>query len=313
VIREPRRLLRRVILLLGLVFFGLFLRKIELDDLRNIQFLTAKFVVAIIAINVFVLLLKTWRWHFLLSRFHIRLSQGALFRSVASGFSLGLVSPGTTGEFARILKLPVEPRYAVSTTLFEKVTDIGVLAYLSFMGIFFLAFPSAGLALSLVVPLLLVAGLSFAVVRSGVIRNAMSRMVIKSLRLDAIELGSIFSTLKSTRVVFVSILVSLLLWIAPGIQYYMICRALNIQISFQGLVMSFYGPYLLGVISMIPLGFGVFDLGASRMLVRSLNEASGLADVSIILFRSLSTLPLVLFGLTCFLYTMMRKNPKEST
>lgn len=306
-------MLKKITLVIGIILLVLFVRRISIDDLRNVQFVSLKFVVGMILVNSLVLGLKTWRWRVLLSQFDIRLPTLGIFRSVSSGFYLGLVSPGTAGEFARILRLPIQKQYGLSTIALEKVADIAVLFYLSIVGLAFLFFPGAHISLSLTVPLLFIGSVFFVAIRASRTSNKITKLLMKKFKLDEAQLENIILTLRKTHVVFLCIFVSLILWIIPGVQYYMICKAINIDITFQTLIISLYGPYLLGVISMIPLGFGIFDLGTSQMLYKSLSGGRDLANISVVLFRLLTTLPLVLFGFVCFLFTMLRKNSTELT
>lgn len=307
-------MLKKVTLVIGLVLFALFLREVSPNDLKSANLLSARLIVFVVAINGLALFLKAWRWHLLLLEFNVRLPRSALIRSVSSGFFLGLVSPGTAGEFGRVVNVPLEKSHGLSTIMLEKVADIGVLCCFSAVGVAFLLFPDANDALSLAVSFFLLCAMTVAIISAGrlFVAGRLVRIVCDRLRIDGIQLEHALLTLQKTRIVVLCVLVSVALWVIPGVQYYMICKALNIGITFQHLMVSFYGPYLLGVISMIPLGFGVFDFGAARM-IQSLGVGGEMINTGVVLFRSLSTLPLVLFGFICFLYSMMKKNSTEPT
>lgn len=293
-----------VIFAVGMVLFFLFFRRINIHDFQLVKLVDPTLIFLILIANVLVLLLKVWRWRFLLSQFNIRLSNLRLFKSVSSGFYLGLVSPGTSGEFARLLRVPIKTSYGISTIILEKIADIVVLFCFSSIGLLLLFVQKLNVFYSIILPLILIIVFVSILLRTSYIGGRGVQFIGNKLKLSQIQLNDIVFALKERHVILVSIIISIFLWIIPGIQYYLVCRAMTMDIDFRALVGSFYGPYLAGIISMIPLGLGVFDFGTSQVLSRVCRYSTQLSNISVLLFRLSVTLPLIFFGFVCFILTL---------
>lgn len=300
----------KLFLLIGVLCFFLFLKKISASDLKLLRLVEGNLIAFLIGMNGLVLLLKTWRWHILLSQLNITLPWRILFRSVSSGFYLGLVSPGTAGEFARILKVPVKPSLGLFTIALEKVTDLGVLVCFSIAGLVYWVYPEGGILLGAVIPLMILVVMVLSLGRMKKGTHPRIEWMFKRFKVKDMAWKEALPYFGRKGILCMSIGVSFLLWVIPGFQYYLICRAVHIDMSLQSLVISLYGPYLAGVLSMIPLGIGVFDIGASELL-RSISGGQEAIGISLLLFRLLTTLPLVLFGLICFLQIILRREERK--
>ena len=300
----------KLFLLLGVLCFFLFLRKISTSDLKLLRLVEGNLIALVIGINGFVLLLKTWRWHILLSQLNITLPWRILFRSVSSGFYLGLVSPGTTGEFARILKVPVKPSLGFFTIALEKVTDLGVLTCFSIAGLVYWVYPKGGILLGAVIPLMILVVMFLSLGSIKKWSHPRIEWMFKRLRVKDIAWKEALPYFGRKWILCMSIGVSFLLWVIPGFQYYLICRAIHIDIGIKSIIISLYTPYLAGVLSMIPFGLGVFEIGASQLLGR-ISGGQEAIGASLLLFRLLSTLPLVMFGLGCFIQIMLKRDGGE--
>jgi uncharacterized protein (TIRG00374 family) len=269
--------------------------------------LHSKAVSSIFILSILFLLLKTWRWSFLLRQFGIKLSRTTLLKSVASGFYLGLVTPGTSGEFARVINTPIGKSLGISIIILEKAADFILLFYFSSIGILFLCFPELDVKWSILFPLPFLGLFLIILWRIKPFFRFIKKKLLKKLNFSEDRFNNITEVLRGRNVIAVCVIVSALLWIIPGIQFYLICHAVQIDMHYKELVVSFYGPYLIGIVSMIPLGIGIFDIGTSNILSRLFHYSKELSNMSMLLFRILVTLPLVIFGFICFAFTMSRK------
>jgi uncharacterized protein (TIRG00374 family) len=299
-----------LLLIAGGFFFSIFISRIDYRGFLWLQKISIESLICIVGINAAVLFLKAWRWKYLLSHFGIHLRNGKLFYAVSAGMYLGLVSPGTSGEFGRIIKVPVRPSLGFLTIALEKAADLGVLLFISIGGMLYWIFPNRGF-LWVAIPSLIFLGvmvLSFGRVKDNVF--SCIEWICKRFTKREIAWEEMRAFAGRKDVLCMSIMVSLLLWIIPGVQYYLICKAIHADIGIKSIIMSLYTPYLAGVLSMIPFGLGVFEIGASHLLGRISGDHEAIS-ASLLLFRLLTILPLVLFGLGCFVQIMLRRDGGE--
>ena len=121
-----------ILFFIGTIIFIVFISNIGFKEIGNaISSISFIYVFSIILLNVPVLLLKTWRWKFLLAKYSLSLSFFEMFAAVSAGFFLGLVTPGTVGELGRTLTTNIEKSKGVATVVYEKFFDFLTLFLLS--------------------------------------------------------------------------------------------------------------------------------------------------------------------------------------
>jgi len=298
------------LLIAGGLCFGIFVYGIDFREFLWLQKISVERLICIVGINAMVLILKAWRWRYLLSQFGIRLGNGKLFSAVSAGMYMGLVSPGTSGEFGRIVTVPVKSSLGFVTIALEKFTDFGVLFLISVAGIMYWVNPDRGglLAGFLCAVIFCLLAMSFKRVEMRLLPWV--ERLWKRISKKEFTGRELFAFLGRKDTLFVSMGVSFLLWVIPGVQYYLICDGIQNGIGVESIVISLYMPYLAGVLSMIPFGLGVFEIGASQLLGRISGDQEAIG-ASLLLFRLLTTLPLVLFGLACFVRIALRRDGGE--
>lgn len=298
------------LLIAGGFLFSIFISRMDFGGFLWLQRIGFESLICVVGINVGVLLLKAWRWKYLLSQFDIHLGNGKIFSAVSAGMYLGLVSPGTSGEFGRIIRVPVKPSLGFLTIALEKAADLGVLLVISIGGMLYWVVPNRGFLLVAIPSLMIlsVMVLSFGRVKERVF--SCIEWICKRFTKREIAWEEMRAFAGRKDILFMLISVSFLLWVIPGVQYYLICKAIHTDIGIKSIIISLYTPYLAGVLSMIPFGIGVFEIGASQLLRRISGDQEAIG-ASLLLFRLLSTLPLVIFGFICFFGTMLVRDGRE--
>lgn len=304
-----------LLIIIGTGLFGLFLFNMGFGNVVN-AFATANiyFIFPVILLNLGVLLLKSWRWKILLFNYGITLSFPDRFISVSSGFFLGLVTPGTVGELGRSLSTNIDKSKSLGTVIFEKLFDLLSLFIISVgaLAFFYMEVYTAFLLLSIIS--VGSAGILFLLVKK---RKLVRRVFKKVLSVPGLlkrkqELNSIYyifiSLLNDTRIVLLSILVSIGLWSITGIQFYLLLKALNFTPSFNMVTVCCFVPYLASVLSFIPLGLGILDFSMVGLFNILFGIPNPLAYSITILFRLFATFPLVIWGYCCYLYSLLSKN-----
>ena len=247
-------------------------------------------------------ILKLVRWRMLTGP--VAASRTDRYLAVNAGFFWGLVTPGTAGEVTRAFLLGDRVGRGVAIIVLEKVADSGVLVLCVVLaGITHLV--SAWAAALLAVPIL---ALALCAVRASVRNDRLFTAIPKlflGLLLAPARLRDVqdiyweFHRLAQDTGLFVrSALFSAMLWLLMLAQMVLLCRGLGSDLPVGTVALGFFLPYLAGVVSMVPLGIGVFDLGVGRML-GLYGSAAGMVAVAPLFFRVLVTLPLVVFGYGC--------------
>jgi uncharacterized protein (TIRG00374 family) len=255
---------------------------------------------AILALNGLPGLLKVARWRYLLRERGVESGLGAAYLSVNASFFLGLVTPGTTGEFSRALMLPGQAQKALATVTFEKLTDLAVLSFLAFVTGVCLFLPGAAATVALAAAGLAALGsyllfLRFDGVFTRPLKLALERFLAKRHVTNVQSAWwEVFALLKQRRIVARSLGFSLLLWMPPVVQMGLIYRGLGLDLPATLVAASYFLPYFLGVVSWVPLGIGAFDLGVLELL-RAHDPAAAAAGAPLF-YRLLVTLPLIGLG-----------------
>lgn len=242
------------------------------------------------------------------------------FLAVSASFFVGLVTPGTAGELARGTLSRIDSHRAIALVTLEKLTDLLVLVGLV---AFSLSLWVKGWGLSTMV---LLSSATFAtgsywlirrrssLVRHGIAR--LGRLLRQEDRADRVVdvLRPFKDTIHDSRLVAYSTLVSVVLWIIPSIQMYLMLRLLHGSVSFSTSAVLFLVPYLLGILSLVPAGIGVFDASAGSLLGRALTmDGPALLVLAPLYFRVFATIPLIAFGYMSLLIGQYRGAVRKQT
>ncbi len=305
---------KKIFLLLGgLILFSLFIYNSNFSAVAGgMTSLNFYLIIAVVVINLLTPLFKTVRWKLLLSIYGTHANRFKLFSSVSAGFFLGLVTPGTLGEFGRVLTINLNKTEGIATVLYEKTFDMLVLLVIAITGVIlnWYGYITSLVLLSVVWSLFFIFLYCIPKLNSLVIANSrllskLGRMSGKNLNLLLIH--SICKLSREKNVNYFSSLISFLLWVLPGVQFYLICRMIDIKIDIKILLLCFFGPYFIGVISFIPFGFGIFDFSTAGLMNKIFQVSPELSTSSVLLYRLVVTLPLVIWGFGCYFFRVIKK------
>jgi glycosyltransferase 2 family protein len=307
-------------LLVGALLLATYLARLDYHELAvHIDAFRWWAGAGVLVLNLVPGLLKLARWRILTGPVDVGL--GRRYLAVNAGFFLGLVTPGTAGELARGLLVGDRSPRLLGTLLLEKVTDLGTLCLFAlFAGVASVA--PANVASLLCAAILVLAigvvwlGLRFDSVLTAVPR-IMLRVVLPQSRLqDTKQAYWEFHRFASNRVLLASsALFSSALWLVSLAQMYLIFQGLGASAPLRTIALVYFLPYLVGVVSMIPLGIGVFELGAGNVSAALGSNAASAALIPL-LFRALVTLPLIVFGYVCHLilvFNSRHADPSEKS
>lgn len=301
---------RALLLAVGTGLLVVYLRGLDYGALLSAaEAFPVAVAVAVVAINVLPGAIKYLRWRHFLDARGLGIEGFKGYLAVNASFFHGLVTPGTAGELSRAwVSESDEAGKATAVVAFEKLTDLVVLVLLVAVSAA-VQFTGGGRSWAVVgVACLAVLGGYALFVRYDrllttplklLLRHAVSDDRRESLR-DAY--WEFYELVEDRRLVVLSVVASAALWLVTLAQMQLIVAGLGWDLAFKTTAVALFLPYLAGVVSLIPLGLGVFELMMARvaqvdLLVTTVEGAA----IGPLFFRFLVTVPLVLGGYLCHL------------
>lgn len=138
-----RRIISRLLPFFGVALFVFILSRIGLSNvLANFKGLGwAYFAVAVLAM-VPAIMLKAQKWRIVLKSLGVQLAFWESFRIILVSYFVGSLTPARLGDFSRALYLKREDKTELvkgfSSTLIDRIFDLGLLIILAFFSILFL-------------------------------------------------------------------------------------------------------------------------------------------------------------------------------
>lgn len=303
---------KTILVAIGVVLFILFFIQLNIKDIfLYISSINPFWLLVIIAFNIPLLLFKSVRWQVVLRKLNIQPNFKEIFKAVSAGFFLGVMTPATSGELGRILAIETDNIAGAVAIVYEKVSDMLTLIFLAFSGFLILIFNSQTLIISLVTLwgifiLIVLLILNY----HPILKNTANKILNKFLKnkLDFFKKGgnNLENLLSDKKLMCYNISVSMILWAIPAGQFYIICKLLLVPTTLRLIMISFFIPYLAGVLSFIPQGLGVRDFSILGILVGIFGISPLTAGSVVILFRIACTLPLVIWGFFCYIYQIIK-------
>lgn len=302
------------LLLFGTILLVLYIVNIPRDEAMRILREVPKVpLLLIVASNALTPVLKALRWRALLGRDGSQIRFSTLLSSVSAGFFLGLVTPGTSGEFGRVITLKVDRVVGLATIVFEKVWDFVILFLIALTALLTLKLRGAELVAAAIGLWVAGALALWLIARRPRLASAVPRFFVR--RILSQERGdkvasvwlAVVALLRDARLTLLSAAYSLVLWIIPGTQYYAVLKSLDVQATIPMILVSFFVPYLAGVLSLVPLGLGVFDLSTTHLSSGAFGVPKAEATAGVLLYRITVTLVLVVWGFACYLYRIRKR------
>ncbi len=294
------------LLFVGTALLLVYLFGLDLEELAaRAEAFPVKLALLILGLNVFPGLIKTLRWRQLLRFSGVESTRGGDYLAVNSSFFLGLVTPGTTGEFSRALSLKKDSRKGFAILTFEKATDLLVLFVLAVAAATYeLAAGPAAYVLPAALLVALAIAYVFYVRFDRYFTHPAKLVVEKLLKTERAETARLsywefFGLLRNGKLLLASSAFSVLLWLVPLLQIKLIYSGLGIALPLTTVAATYFLPYLMGILSMIPLGLGTFDLSLSE--ITALYPGIQFASLGVVpvFYRLVVTVPLIIFGYLC--------------
>ncbi len=315
-------MIKKILLLfIGLTLFGFYLFKVWNGiSLSSLTLIDGRWLLVIVVLNLVSILLKAFRWHYLLTYHGITLRKRELFSSVAAGFFLGLVTPGTSGEVGRLITVNVRKSVGFTTVIFEKVFDLAVIFLVILLGL--VAYMLDGyydLFVISVISIAIVLLLYFLPVWGTSILTKVIA-VFEKIKIFSNWNGRVFATplqqlhqlCCSSKLVLFSFAVSVILLLVSGIQFAIICHLLKIPSSAEMVILAFFLPYLAGILSLIPMSLGILEFTSSSILSSFFGIPMDIGNMTVLIYRMSVTIPLVLLGFLCYgIRVLLRRNSTE--
>jgi uncharacterized protein (TIRG00374 family) len=296
---------RYAILAAGTILLVLYILHLDPEVLRSaVNGFDRSYAVAIVLLNLAAGLLKTGRWRYFLRKSGIDTGGLRDYLAVNAGFFLGVVTPGTAGEFSRAMYLGKEAPRGLALMTFEKLSDLAVLFLLVLVTAILQIKNGVLVGVGLIAIVAGIAAGYFVLARHyGIMfrpMKSLARVMLSEKRYQNFremyrDCQFLFG---NGRILSVSLLYSLALWVLPLIQVLLIYWGISLHISLRVVAFSYFLPYLAGIVSCVPLGLGVFEF-ANQGLSLALGEHAASVKMVPLFYRVFVTLPIILFGYGC--------------
>jgi uncharacterized protein (TIRG00374 family) len=308
-----------------LVSFGILALLIYLSDwggvLHSIGKTDLVYISLGIILSLFLMLLRTFRWKFLLNRVQIFLPLSSIFYTFMAGLFISNITPARIGEPVRsyILKRRdgISFSRSLPSVLVERILDIIALIMLAVLGAFILFhtldyyFQSATFLVILVYIVLISAIVFICSRRDYVLRfsNLLYKLLgwVPSFRRIELQIESMalnfhksLLTYKDRDTLLSTLLLSLIIWSFEG---------LILQVSFRSLAMSpdllpsigiLSIAMLIAIISSLPGGIGSQEAVMVLLFTSSFDFPIQLTTAAVLIYRVISLWLNLLVGGICF-------------
>jgi glycosyltransferase 2 family protein len=229
------------------------------------------YIIAAISLALPTILIKSWRWKYLLKMQGVNYSLKNAFTSYLSSGFLGTITPGKVGEFSKVFFLRedegVNIGKAFSSVLTDRFIDLIVLLTFSFVGVFYFSLALDKIVLASF--FLILFSLAIAIVfTSKRLRNKLFHLINswlpfkKYVKQPEIHFNNFFDALNDFK--SIKILIPITVSFAANLIFYfsvyLIALSLRIQISYFNVMLCIS---IVSVISLIPVsisGIGTRDV-----------------------------------------------------
>lgn len=261
--------------LFGIILFIYVLAKINVSELTT-AFKEIRLVYYLLGISflIFWFLIRTLKWQRLINSIGVKTPTSALFKIMAKGIFLGVVTPGKIGEFWRAKYLAESSAIAKGgafyTAFMDRLVDMLVLGLVSILGllVIYLKFNiGAGRQLYVLVFILLIFLVFVFLKKMGLQR--ITKIFVKffmpaswqeATNIFLAEFDSAFRSLKLR--LFLEILVyGFLYYLSAVIVYYFIALALGITLPFWYLFLVLAVVWLILTLPLTFFGLGAREAG----------------------------------------------------
>jgi uncharacterized protein (TIRG00374 family) len=295
---------------IGVGLTVLLLWRIGFDSVgQSLERADLPFVLAAVALNIPVVLLRSWRSHLLLKRVGARVPLGRLTSSGVVGLTLSGVTPAAGGDLVRAYLWRRDDGVPVhSGALVVVVERVGSLALMGLLGLSTLAVQAGGWQLRAVAVLSWVClGLPYLASRFGVDSwglRQMSRLPVVRRWATHVERGSDDVALMSEDVLLQGwfCALSMVIFAISGAQVWLLVIALGGAVPYLVAIAGYCLSQVGGSVSSLPFGLGTGDAILVLILVHA-GLAAQVAAAAAILLRIATTLPIAVAAVAAWALT----------
>jgi len=305
----------------SLVFLALLFYRVDLEKLGGaLKGANYLFIIPSLAAYFLSVWFRTLRWQYLL-RGSKRVSQGRLYPVVVMGYMANNLLPVRLGELVRAYLLGqregISKATALATILLERVFDGLVLILMGLALALFLPLgrpladvsrelrvPPAFVAISIILPFLLVLGLLVAITVYPRLASRLGRVILRlvplSYRTRTQRVGTMFleglQVLRSGSRTIGLVSLSVPIWLAEAAMYYLVMFAFSLDQPFAVALFITSAANLAIIVPSTGGGVGPFEWAAKVSLV-ALGVDDALATAYAIALHAALLIPVTLLGL----------------
>jgi len=296
--------------LIGIILFIIILQNLDIKEIiKNIKDINILYLLAVIALLVPTLIIKSFCWNYILRKQKIKYSLKDTFIMYCSGLYFGIITPGRIGEITRALYLKKDGHSmgkSLMSIVLDRISDFAFLFLFILLGGLFFVTTFQKEILIFVIGIIIIIVFFLFFLKIGLIKWFLNKLFQiltpkkyqKSWKInfqDFINDLKIFS-FKNYLIIF---LITAFSWSFYYFQAYLFAKGMNINIPFLYLTIS---VTIAGFITLIPIS--ISGIGSRDAALILLFAPYAVPKEQIIIFSALILL-IALFtafiGLICWL------------
>jgi len=261
---------KNIPIILLIVIFVAFIASSDITKIYEI-IMKMQFSHLLIAIALWVSgsLIRTVRWHYMLSEFDNRIPFKKNFKYYLAGFSF-IISPGRMGEIIRSPYIKRDYGISISKTssivLLERFYDLLGLTLILCIGLIMVEFTMTVLLVPAIVIILSVLVLKNKNKMLKVLKIMSKIKMFKKLDSNAEEVYDSVQKLMKKKLFLFGFSISTCTHLLHTVAVYFLISGMGAVISFQEIMVIFPASLFIAAISFIPAGIGVFEGGMIGLL-----------------------------------------------
>ncbi len=303
------------IALMAALFYFTDTKKV-METISKLSMLNLAFLLALV---VFLILMRAYRWKLLLAAGGMKVSTREIFAPYAAGLAVSVMTPGKVGDVFRCFLIDrkrMKLANSLGSVMTERLQDFVLLLLLSGYGMFSMkkldAAPIIATAVLISLLVLIFASRRFARKVFWFSFSTASRIrKIHEKHVDSMRTFYYTVRRSATRPEFyVSAVLTALIWGLEFERISLISRFLGMQIPFSSIVAIYPAAIVVGVITMIPGGLGSTDFSVFALL-SLLGYPAYFLSALIVVDRFVSFWYVIMIGLVSFYFLKLR-NPSQA-
>ncbi len=273
----------------------------------------ARLLACVVVLNVPLALLFPLRSHLVLRRLGARVDPRLLVPSSILGNVAGSLTPASSGELLRTTMLHAHARVAtedaMALVLYERALSVWLMSLGTAAVTAFVALPlRPALIVGTIALVLLAMPAAVGRLLQGTARARPDSRVGRALGRARHVAHRVGRLVADRRLLVTWSLVTATIFAVNTLQFWLLARSVSHAISPPEAWIALGTSQLAGIVSLLPLGFGVAD-GSLAAVLRKMGATLDQATVVAVLVRATITLPLGLLACASYLYLLKERRP----